>query len=147
MKVVVAMTEESELVEIDEEECLALLGRCTVGRVAVNLDHLGPLVVPVNFVVDGGYIVFRTDPGTKLRLAEAGAMSFQVDAFDHGHHTGWSVLVRGAAHEAEEWELRNVELDSWAAGDKSHWVRLRPLTITGRRIQSTTVSFDDRGYR
>jgi nitroimidazol reductase NimA-like FMN-containing flavoprotein (pyridoxamine 5'-phosphate oxidase superfamily) len=137
----------TELLEIDPNECWELLGRCTVGRLAVNLDHRGPLVVPVNFVLVDGYVVFRSDPGTKLGLIEAGPVSFQVDSIDHGHHTGWSVLVRGVAHEADGWELPAVALEPWAGGEKAHWVRLLPTAITGRRVVAGELPYDDRGYR
>jgi nitroimidazol reductase NimA-like FMN-containing flavoprotein (pyridoxamine 5'-phosphate oxidase superfamily) len=133
--------------EIAVEECFELLSRCTVGRVAVNVERMGPLVVPVNFVLDGEVIVFRTEEGTKLRLLGQGPISFEVDSIDHAHHTGWSVLVRGVAYEADEWEVRHIELEPWVGGPKGHWVRLVPGSVTGRRVSSAGLPFDDRGYR
>jgi nitroimidazol reductase NimA-like FMN-containing flavoprotein (pyridoxamine 5'-phosphate oxidase superfamily) len=133
--------------DIAVEECFELLRRCTVGRVAVNVEHMGPLVVPVNFALDGEVIVFRTEDGTKLRLLDQGPISFEVDSFDHVHHTGWSVLVRGVAYEADQWEVRDVELEPWVGGAKAHWVRLVPGAVTGRRVSAAGLPFDDRGYR
>lgn len=141
------MTPLPELVEIGVEACFDLLGRATVGRIAVNVDNLGPLVVPVNFTLDGEIVVFRTDEGTKLRLLAAGPVSFQIDSFDHGHRTGWSVLVRGIAHEADDWEVRHLDVQPWADGEKAHWVRLVPGVVTGRRIAPAELPFDDRGFR
>jgi hypothetical protein len=135
------------LQDIDVDECFDLLERCTVGRVAVNVDHLGPLVVPVNFVLDGEVIVFRTDPGTKLRLLSEGPVSFEIDSIDHLHEVGWSVLVRGVASEAEEWEIRHLDVRPWAGGEKAHWIRLVPGVVTGRRIRFEELPPDDRGYR
>jgi nitroimidazol reductase NimA-like FMN-containing flavoprotein (pyridoxamine 5'-phosphate oxidase superfamily) len=134
------------LEEIDVATCYELLGRCTVGRVAVNVPGLGPLVVPVNFVLDGDAVVFRTDAGTKLRLLRDGPISFQVDSIDHSWHTGWSVLVRGVAYEADGWEVQHLRLDPWAGGGKQHWVRLLPALVTGRRIARAEVAVDARGY-
>jgi nitroimidazol reductase NimA-like FMN-containing flavoprotein (pyridoxamine 5'-phosphate oxidase superfamily) len=139
--------DEPELHEIDVEECFELLSHCTVGRIAVNVDHLGPLVVPVNFVLDGDVVVFRTDEGTKLRLLEKGAVSFEVDSIDHLHQVGWSVLVRGVGYEADDWEVKHLDLRPWAGGAKAHWVRLIPGVVTGRRITFNELPFDDRGYR
>src|SRR4051812_43833662 len=105
--------EEPVLDEIDREECILLLCRCTVGRVAVNVDGAAPLVVPVNYVVDENDIVFRSDAGTKLAAAARGAMSFEIDDIDHGRRAGWSVLVRGTARVTDESENGNAELESW----------------------------------
>jgi nitroimidazol reductase NimA-like FMN-containing flavoprotein (pyridoxamine 5'-phosphate oxidase superfamily) len=133
--------------EIAVEECFELLSRCTVGRVAVNVERIGPLVVPVNFVLDGEVIVFRTEEGTKLRLLGQGPISFEVDSIDHAHHTGWSVLVRGVAYEALPWEVRDLELTTWTGGRKDHWIRIVPGLVTGRRIVLSTLPIDSRGYR
>ena len=47
------------LAEISREDCLALLGQRTVGRIAVPDPGGGPLIVPVNYVFDGGCVVYR----------------------------------------------------------------------------------------
>ena len=141
------MDDEPELHNIDVEECFDLLSRCTVGRVAVNVDNLGPLVVPVNFVLDGEVVVFRTDAGTKLTLLAKGPVSFQVDGIDHMHQVGWRVLVRGVGYEADDWEVKHLDLRPWAGGKRQHWVRLVPGVVTGRRITFAELPADDRGYR
>lgn len=138
---------DASLVTIDVDGCYELLARCTVGRIALNVADLGPLVVPVNFVLDGHVVVFRTDAGTKLRALAEGPVSFQIDHIDHNRHDGWSVLVRGIAYEADDWEIRHVDLMSWTDGDKEHWVRLVPGAVTGRRIVARPRPEDDRGYR
>ena len=58
------------------------------------------LVLPVNYVLDGDVIVFRSDPGEKLDAIDGHPASFQIDFIDAFHHTGWSVLVRGTAYRA-----------------------------------------------
>jgi nitroimidazol reductase NimA-like FMN-containing flavoprotein (pyridoxamine 5'-phosphate oxidase superfamily) len=135
------------LTDIASDDCLELLRRCTVGRVAVNQHHIGPLVVPVNYVLDREVIVFRTDEGTKLLLLEEGPVSFQVDGFDHAHATGWSVLARGIAYEADQWEVSHLELTPWADGERTHWVRIVIGVLSGRRIELATLEVDQRGYR
>lgn len=138
---------DASLVKVDVAGCYELLASCTVGRIALNVIDLGPLVVPVNFVLDGEVVVFRTDAGTKLRVLAEGPVSFQVDQIDHNHHEGWSVLVRGIAYEADDWEIRHLDLTPWPDGDKEHWVRLVPGSVTGRRIVARPQPDDDRGYR
>jgi hypothetical protein len=124
--------------ELTKSECFALLARERVGRVAV-VDDLGPVVFPVNFVLDRHMVVFRTDEGTKLDAACRGSrVAFEIDGADAAAHTGWSVLVRGEAIEvtdpAELARLRKLRLDPWAPGARAHYVRILPAALTGRRI-------------
>lgn len=49
--------------ELHVEDCLRLLETQPVGRLAINRIDDGPLVVPVNYVLDGDTIVFRIRPG------------------------------------------------------------------------------------
>ena len=85
--------------ELTRSECFELLAHEHLGRVAVVDDH-GPVVIPVNFVLDRHMVVFRTDEGTKLDAASRGSrVAFEVDGMDAVAHTGWSVLVRGEAVE------------------------------------------------
>jgi nitroimidazol reductase NimA-like FMN-containing flavoprotein (pyridoxamine 5'-phosphate oxidase superfamily) len=119
-------------------ECWKLLAQSAVGRVGVIVDS-APEIYPVNFVVDNDTIVFRTDPGSKLRgLDRSPSVCFEADAIDVGESTGWSVLVKGRAVELRgSDELRHaaeLPLRFWAVGDKAHWIRIKPSEVTGRRI-------------
>lgn len=125
-----------ELEEIDRDECLRLLATRSVGRLAVAEPGQAPLVVPVNYALVGESIVFRSDPGTKLRLLVTEPVSFQVDDIDPAQRSGWSVLLQGLAYRASEREIDEaVHLHSFAPGRKDYWVRLVPKSITGRRIR------------
>lgn len=128
------------------EECLDLLRVNDVGRLAVSVPDDGPLVVPVNYVVDGEAVVFRSDPGTKVAASRVGPVSFQLDHIDHSSRTGWSVLVRGVAYEATHWETDHLDLQPWLPGDKAHWVRILPTSITGRRIVLPPFTPSPYGY-
>ena len=77
---------------------MALLSTASVGRIGVNIDAL-PTVLPVNFALFNGSVVFRTAPGTKLHFATRDAVvAFQADHYGSVREpTGWSVLVRGVA--------------------------------------------------
>ena len=84
------------------DECVRLLGQATVGRIAISVGAL-PVILPVNFVVQDGAIVFRTVAGSKL----AAATSQAVVAFEIGDHepdgrSGWSVMVQGMSYEVND---------------------------------------------
>lgn len=131
--------EKPSLRPLPREECLRLLATQEFGRLAVVEDGQ-PLVFPVNFAVDGDIVVFRADAGTKLAAASLGLVAFEVDDVDVTTRSGWSVLVLGVGQEItgalDHWSerLRALSLYPWAPGDKSHWMRIKPSRITGRRL-------------
>jgi uncharacterized protein len=85
--------------ELGDSECRELLAGRHLGRLAL-VDGRGPVILPVNHVVDRDAPVFRTDPGTRLdAAAEGAAVAFEVDAADEATRTGWSVVVRGTLDE------------------------------------------------
>ncbi|HTK16443.1 MAG TPA: pyridoxamine 5'-phosphate oxidase family protein [Acidimicrobiia bacterium] len=123
---------------LDRDECIALLAHQPIGRVAIVTMDGRPLVFPVNFVLDGDAVVFRSDAGTKLNGARRGQIAFECDGVDRTYHTGWSVLATGQAeevvNEAELARLARLPLGPWCPGPKSTWLRIRPRMLTGRRI-------------
>jgi nitroimidazol reductase NimA-like FMN-containing flavoprotein (pyridoxamine 5'-phosphate oxidase superfamily) len=126
--------------ELTKSECFELLAREHLGRVAL-VDDRGPTVFPVNFVFDRHMVVLRTDEGTKLDAAIKGSrVAFEIDGTDPATRTGWSVVVRGEAVEvtdpAELARLRKLPLHPWAPGAKTHYVRILPAALTGRRISA-----------
>jgi uncharacterized protein len=128
-----------DMEELDEEECRKLLAGRHLGRLAI-VEFGGPVIFPVNYVFDRDLVVFRTDPGSKLDAAtERESVAFEVDATDEATRTGWSVVVRGTLAEitdpAHLARLRTLPLYPWAPGEKARYVRVRPLSITGRRIR------------
>jgi uncharacterized protein len=126
------------LAELDTDECLQLLARHHIGRLAVVLDGR-PLIFPVNYALDGRAVVFRTDPGTKLHAAVGAPVAFEIDGSDNRYHEGWSVVIVGTAEEEREpsrlRELEKLPLGPWCPGPKSHWIRIRARAISGRRIE------------
>jgi nitroimidazol reductase NimA-like FMN-containing flavoprotein (pyridoxamine 5'-phosphate oxidase superfamily) len=123
---------------IDRDECLRLLAADEVGRIAVV--HGGtPAIFPVNYLLDGDEIVFRTGPGTKLEANGRGQACFEIDAVDRETRSGWSVTATGRLEEVTQYDrawrhVQALPVEPWAEGDRSHWLRLVPSTITGRRI-------------
>ncbi|HYY82102.1 MAG TPA: pyridoxamine 5'-phosphate oxidase family protein [Actinomycetes bacterium] len=124
--------------ELTKQECFRLLADQRLGRVVLT-DDLGPLALPVNFLLDQHTVLFRSDEGTKLAAASRGArVAFEVDGTDEATRTGWSVLVRGEAvvvtDPAELARVRRLPLSPWAPGAKASYVRILPAVLTGRRI-------------
>lgn len=130
--------DDRQLQELDREECLDLLRDRHFGRVALN-DEAGPSIFPVNYVFDHGAVVFRTDLGTKLDAAQDRVVAgFEIDHVDEQFRMGWSVAVRGWLVEVTDPEqlerVRQLPLDPLAPGERSHYARIAPTSITGRRI-------------
>ncbi|MDP9210106.1 MAG: pyridoxamine 5'-phosphate oxidase family protein [Actinomycetota bacterium] len=130
---------ETRMEELDKDECRRLLAERHLGRLAIP-DFGGPVIFPVNYVFDQDLVVFRTDPGSKLDAAtERESVAFEVDAIDEATRTGWSVVVRGTLAEITDTahleRLRALPLYPWAPGEKTRYVRVRPLSVTGRRIK------------
>lgn len=127
--------DEAELDELDREQCMALLAGREVGRLAVAVPGTSPIVVPLNYALDGEAVVFRTGAGPTLRALRGTPVSFQVDEVDPRGRCGWSVLVRGRAYQTTRWETGHVSLEAWAPGDRGHWVRIVADSVSGRRIR------------
>jgi nitroimidazol reductase NimA-like FMN-containing flavoprotein (pyridoxamine 5'-phosphate oxidase superfamily) len=131
---------DKEFEDLSAEECRILLNEHHVGRLAY-LDTAGvfPLILPVNYLLLGNEVAFRTDPGSKLRAAVNNTpVAFEVDGVDAQLEVGWSVLVRGYLSEVTDQaqldRLRKSPLHAWAPGAKAHYLRLTPRQLTGRQI-------------
>jgi len=130
--------ERTGLEELGETECLLLLGRYTVGRLAVVQDGR-PAVFPVSYRRDGGTIVFRSDDGAKLAaIGDCDAVAFEIDDLDPRTRSAWSVALMGRAQEVTDAEevasLGRLHLEPWAPGAKGRFIRIVPDSISGRRI-------------
>jgi nitroimidazol reductase NimA-like FMN-containing flavoprotein (pyridoxamine 5'-phosphate oxidase superfamily) len=124
---------------LDRSECLELLRGDVVGRVGIVV-HGAPLVLPVNYAMDGEAVVFRTGEGSKLSAAGRAPACFELDGFDRDTHAGWSVLVSGRLEEVTEHQhaelvrLQGIGVSPWIPEGRDHWMRLDPTWITGRRV-------------
>jgi uncharacterized protein len=136
-------TDRAGLEILSAEECLRLVASVPVGRVGLMTDG-DVIVLPVNHVIDGQDPVFRTDRGSKLGAAEQqDVAAFEADHYDEQTRTGWSVLITGRAEivydEAEVERLSRCGLHPWVTGPgRPFWVRIRALSISGRRILAKT---------
>lgn len=124
---------------MERQECLDLLAADRVGRLAVVRGDEA-MIFPVNYVLDGDSVVFRTAPGSKLDAAGRSGACFEVDDFDRDRQRGWSVVVAGRLEEITSYDgplfaqLSMLGVEPWADGDKPHLMRLVPRRITGRRV-------------
>ena len=130
---------------LDEAECLRLISAGGVGRIGYT-GRFGPTVVPVNYALHEGTIVFRTgqhspmgeDLRTGIEHAES-KVAFEIDELSPATRQGWSILIQGSAHpvdsEAERTSVVRSGVEPWAGGEKELFVRVIPTRITGRRIR------------
>ena len=133
-----APTDERVLVPLSAEECRRLVPREGIGRV-VFVDTRGPVALPVNYVVDRGDFVFRTEVWSSLLAStSSGRVSFEVDEIDVQQRLAWSVLATGTVSRVDDpAELRHAMLlhpTPWARGARDQYLRLTVKTITGRRL-------------
>ena len=123
---------------LSSEECLRLMAAVPVGRIIYTRRAL-PAVELVNFVLDRGDIVIRTDPSGKLAAATQEAIvAFEVDEIDVATRSGWSVTAIGRSRAVTDSgdiaALRLTGLVSWAPGDREHYIRITPGILNGRRL-------------
>ena len=131
--------------ELDEDQCLALIAPGGVGRIAYT-SRFGLAVLPVNYALQDGAIVFRTaekgplDEDLRTGITNADyRVAFEIDSIDLAGRQGWSVLIQGPAHHvtgAGQDAVRRAGIESWAPGDRELFVRIAPHRITGRRVRS-----------
>lgn len=129
------MGESSEAIHaMDAEQCWARLRGEQLGRLAMSAG--GEIdIFPINYVVDGESLVFRTAPGTKLVEAVISSqVALEIDG--HTEADAWSVVAKGPAarleHQAEIDAADALPLTPWAPTLKYAYVRITPATITGR---------------
>lgn len=122
---------------LERDDCLQLLARATLGRIAVTYGAL-PTVLPVHFWLDSDRIVILTGEGSKLMAATRNAVvAFEVDDVDPMYHSGWSVVVTGVAREVtdpDDLAVPRAPLTRWAPLGNGRIVAIPTDMISGRRI-------------
>lgn len=127
---------------LSEQECWQRLGTHGIGRIGYSTGSAtgAPVVVPVNFFVDGRSVVYRTDPAGAAGVRADTQVAFEIDHIDEATGVGWSVLVTGTVehptdHEALEAAARRLGAGPWAGGRRELWIRVRPREVSGRAIR------------
>jgi nitroimidazol reductase NimA-like FMN-containing flavoprotein (pyridoxamine 5'-phosphate oxidase superfamily) len=129
----------TDLEQISETDCLELLGRQQIGRIALVVDGQ-PLIFPVNYGISHRIITFRTAHGTKLTHAPGSNVAFEIDGYEPSTGVGWSVVVQGVAVDATtavddvSWMARGASPHPLAPGVRIHRLAIRPTQISGRRF-------------
>lgn len=124
--------------ELTAQECWDELRGSDFGRLAYRLgEDLN--IVPINAVVDGDRLVFRTAEGSKLLgLHMSDAVAFEVDRVTDSDAT--SVVVRGRARVlegADEERADALRVTSWSTDWKGTFVAIEVTSLTGRRFGLT----------
>jgi nitroimidazol reductase NimA-like FMN-containing flavoprotein (pyridoxamine 5'-phosphate oxidase superfamily) len=118
---------------VSEEDCLELLRSESIGRLALVVDDRIE-IFPINYAVDNGSVLFRTNDGRKFRGSGTAEVAFEVDAIEADAHAGWSVVVHGHPEDITDLgETARDQVQPWA-GRKEFLVRITPRSITGRRV-------------
>lgn len=131
-------TDHAGLEVLSLHDCFRLLRSVPLGRVGFFID--GEVVIlPVNYLVDGQDVIFRTGDGSKLSSLPSGHLvGFEADDYSAARRSGWSVVINGFAEvvesDAEVERLEALGLDTWGTvGLERSWMRIRPESITGRQ--------------
>ena len=135
---------EPQLATLTREECLELLRRAVVGRIGYVADGKA-IIIPVNFALLDGDIVFCTATGSKLSwLSLRERVTFEADESRPADHEGWSVLIHGVAREITHPEelavLRRGPLSSWLRSPHEHWVRITIAAMSGRALHGASAT-------
>jgi nitroimidazol reductase NimA-like FMN-containing flavoprotein (pyridoxamine 5'-phosphate oxidase superfamily) len=135
---------ERHLVVLTSGECRRLLGTRRLGRLAFVNRVDQPLIVPVNYSMDGRDVLVATGPGPKLQAAiRRDVVAFEVDAIDEETGRGWSVVVSGRA-KREPRPVRSLHDGDrtvprpWAPGPRLDVIRISPSRLTGRWLTGRT---------
>jgi hypothetical protein len=137
----------SALQHLSRGECLTLMASVPVGRIIYTRRAL-PAVELVNFALDHGDIVIRTDRGGKLAAATRGVVvAFEADQVDVTGQSGWSVTAVGPSSEVtdpgELARLRTIGLRTWAPGVRDYFIRISPVMLNGRRLRTDSARLAD----
>jgi hypothetical protein len=136
------------LQRLTRDQCLTLMASVPVGRIIYTRRAL-PAVELVNFAIDHGDIVIRTDRSGKLAAATRGAVvAFEADQVDLAGQVGWSVTAVGPSSEVtdpgELARLRTIGLRSWVPGERDHFIRISPVMLNGRHLRADGTHLSQR---
>ncbi|MBM9462922.1 pyridoxamine 5'-phosphate oxidase family protein [Aeromicrobium sp. YIM 150415] len=128
---------DAPITELSIDEAWEFLAAQSLGRLAVST--LGrPDIFPVNYIVTGETVLFRTAEGTKLMaLILDGHVAFEAD--EVGEEGAVSVVVRGRARQVEsEDEKERLDVDRLhpqLPTFKYNVIAIEADEITGRRVR------------
>ena len=121
--------------KLRSEECWELLRSTTFGRVGYQLRGR-TRIAPINYVVDGHRIIFRTAEGSKffaLRVEDNAVL--EIDDYDED--SAWSVIAHGSVKEItddEDTARVTADLKSWVPTKKDYVFAIDVDKVRGRRF-------------
>ena len=131
------------------QESMHLLGSVSLGRVVFTARAL-PAIRPVSHLVDGDYVIIRTDHDAAITSelrAEAGTIvAYEADAIDETEHLGWSVIIVGVARrviDPDDAAVYRRALRPWVGGAKDQVIAIHADMVTGYRLVSDHTSAAD----
>jgi nitroimidazol reductase NimA-like FMN-containing flavoprotein (pyridoxamine 5'-phosphate oxidase superfamily) len=117
---------------LTREQCVSRLSRRSVGRVSVSMNAL-PVVVPVDYLIEGDSVVFRAPLDRGLAAAcDGSVIAFEVDDF--------ATLVAADAR----WSVHIIGVASLLANQR---VRLPTAALRGQEIHAVRPASDDEVIR
>ena len=150
-----ALTTRPTFSELPPRECVALLRRSHVGRIAFTF-HDRVDIEPISYVFADQWLYGRTSPGTKLATVRHHPwVAFEVDEIE-GRFDWRSVVVHGAmyllapdggdrdreAYAAAMRLLREIDADTLTPGDPTPFrttlFRIHADDMVGRRASTAT---------
>ncbi|MGF6884820.1 hypothetical protein ABIA39_006999 [Nocardia sp. GAS34] len=133
------------MIDLDNEEALALLAGTRLGRIVFTKDAL-PAVRPVNHIFHDGKIIVRTWTSPQLtdmtHAVRTTVVAYQVDDINPDSHLGWSVVVIGYAQVIEDpasIALYSPLVKPSALSTNDTLVCISPDLVRGVRFAATQV--------
>lgn len=127
-----------EPVELSGRQCLELLERHGVGRVAFSTP-MGPRIVPVRYTLEGSEIVFPATPYSEVgTYAPDSEVAFEIDEVDAAGHCGCTVVALGRAEVVDVPALPPGQQSGRDGPDAPHegyrWIKVAAHDLTGSRL-------------
>jgi hypothetical protein len=125
----------------DDKQCLALLGRTQLGRIALSLKAM-PVVVPVRYTLDDGDLLFSVSGDQLIRALHGNIAALQSDGFEEDSGQRWTVFATGPVRRVEGYEDFGLVVPSLSSApvtadrEESGLFRLKPAILSGRWIET-----------
>jgi sugar phosphate isomerase/epimerase len=141
-----ATDNQRRLDELSPQECMSLLGSVSLGRIVFTARAL-PAIRPVCHLVDGDYVIIRTDRNaaitSELKADASAVVAYEADVIDMAEHLGWSVIVVGVARrviDPDEAAIYRRALRTWVSGAKDQVIAIHADMVTGFRLVADSAS-------
>jgi hypothetical protein len=125
---------------------MRLLSSVPLGRIVFTARAL-PAIRPVSHLVDGDYVIIRTDGSaaitSELRADAGTVVAYEADVIDMTERLGWSVIVVGVARrvtDPDEAAIYRRSLRSWVSGAKDQVIAIHADMVTGFRLVADSAS-------